>query len=110
MTPLPRRGSLFAKVFVHGLVVLVASNALFLVISAWLVIPKVERDVQRDGRWLALQICGSMPQTDPVREAPPPSSLRRSTHSMGVCETRSLSLRCRPCRRQRSPACKLKSR
>jgi two-component system, OmpR family, sensor kinase len=68
MSRLAARGSLFSKIFVHGLVVLIASAAAFISISALFVIPKVDRDVRREGRWLAMQLCGPIPKTDPIRE------------------------------------------
>jgi signal transduction histidine kinase len=71
MMPFARPGRLFSRIFLHGLVVLVASAAAFVAISAVFVFPSIDKDFRRGGRFMAYHLCESARMRPDVLEGAP---------------------------------------
>ena len=70
MTFFPRGFSLFSRVFIHGLLVLVVSLATFLGAAKLLVKPAIDQHFLEFGRWMAPYVCDQLLADGPVRLPP----------------------------------------
>lgn len=60
--------SLFARVFVHGVVVLLATAATFAALGAMFLRPALDRDLLELGSWIAPRVCSHITKSDGHRE------------------------------------------